>query len=71
MKKRYLNEFAETGLKIKSADRIGISPGTADNHFENDPEFEQAFYEAMDRYHESIREAVITWGRDGVEKPLL
>lgn len=49
-KQRYLVELAATGRKWSAEQAAGVARSTVDKHLENDPEFAEAFEDAIQEY---------------------
>jgi hypothetical protein len=49
-KKRYLDELAATGRKWSAEQAAGVARSTVEHHLENDPEFADAFEDAIAKY---------------------
>lgn len=50
----YLKHLAETGLKGASANKVGVSLLTVKNHRENDPDFMDAYEQALEDYRDRV-----------------
>jgi hypothetical protein len=49
-KQRFLEALFETGLKCVALDAAGVSRATMERHYEDDPEFQEAYDVAMEEY---------------------
>jgi hypothetical protein len=50
-KQRYLSALRDTGQKWFAEEAAGVARSTVESHLKNDPEFEDAFEEAIEAYH--------------------
>lgn len=67
MRRVYLANVAETGLKMASADRLGVSYATVKRLLDSDKEFDAEFRDALARFHETIESEIMRRGRDGYD----
>lgn len=67
----YLDELAETGLLVKSADALGLHPHTVWERRKADPDFQLCVDMALERYADKLRAEVHRRGVEGwVERGL-
>lgn len=64
-KNRFLEKFQETGKKILSCDYADIAACTVNYHLKNDPEFAEAYDEALERYSQSLVQRIETEAVEG------
>jgi hypothetical protein len=69
-KLQFLMELANTGRKIHSAALAGVSRQTVSDHLRDDPEFQEAYDEALETYAESVRLEVRRRGVEGWLEPV-
>lgn len=70
VKEIYLKELAATGLRVKSAHTCGVTMLTVRNHLDDDPEFAEAYEEALDTYKETVRQEVHRRSIEGWDEPV-
>ncbi len=71
LKRRFLYKFARTGRIQHSAAAVGVTSQTVANHRKSDPEFEEAFQEALAHYRDCIQEAVYKLAVEGIKEPIM
>lgn len=70
-KEKFFEYFAETGMLFNSAYRVGVSVQCIKNHIKNDPEFEEGFAEAKQRYADKIERVAQEVAQTGIFKPII
>lgn len=66
----FLETFAATGRKMHSARSADVCRMTVDAHLKDDPEFAEAFEDALEVYKESVRVEVRRRGIEGWLEPV-
>lgn len=69
-KEIFLRQIAEHGLKGRAAEAAGISMATVHHHSDIDPDFEEAYEQAMQTYRDTLADEVRRRGRDGWLEPV-
>jgi len=69
-KKRYVTEFQRTGLRTRSADRIGWSVAVIKKIMEIDPDFVAAIDQAYEMYKDSLCEELTGRAVEGWDEPV-
>jgi uncharacterized protein YjcR len=70
LKLKFLEVYRETGLLVRSAQRIGISSSTIRAWRKDDPVFNEQVQEAEEQATERLRDEVIRRAVEGIEEPV-
>lgn len=71
VRQQYLDNLAEFGTKIKSADAAGVSYGAVKNYLATHPEFQKDVDEALERYRDMLLDEMKRRAVEGyIKKPL-
>ena len=68
----FLEKLRETGFQVISAEYVGVTTKTVQDHKNRDPQFAEDYKQALDFHTENVIErALITRGVEGVRKPII
>lgn len=70
-KERYLQVLAETGRKGEAAQSVGVCPTTVKRHIEIDPDFAEAYENALDAYRDKVHDIAQSTYDGRLKKPIL
>lgn len=70
-KLEYIETVRRSGLLSKSAEKIGVSPGTVMSHRKSDPAFDEEVNNAMALFADDVEEELYRRAMEGVQKPIV